>query len=324
MRLIKVIMLTVCAILILTACQNSTADSHEIKGNSIRVASWSQEITEQVNLLVADEKPFFKEEQIDVTFIPGSGSSDAIKNILAGNADIAFTDAGSFFSALDQGEDLVAIYNIYPQNVFNVVSLKENEITEPEDLKGKTIGVYSLASGTRQNLLILLHEAGLTEEDVNIVETGVLNFAPLMQDQVDATAATDTGLFLGKEKGLGEVDVIEVKDYLNFSSDLFVVTREMFDENKDVIQRFLSGFQTSTEWMINHPEEAAELAVNYAIDGQDVQLNKGIIELRNEASQSEHQLGYIDTQQMQDAADLYKELGLIENELDMEKYITNE
>ena len=317
-------MLTVCAILILTACQNSTADSHEIKGNSIRVASWSQEITEQVNLLVADEKPFFKEEQIDVTFIPGSGSSDAIKNILAGNADIAFTDAGSFFSALDQGEDLVAIYNIYPQNVFNVVSLKENEITEPEDLKGKTIGVYSLASGTRQNLLILLHEAGLTEEDVNIVETGVLNFAPLMQDQVDATAATDTGLFLGKEKGLGEVDVIEVKDYLNFSSDLFVVTREMFDENKDVIQRFLSGFQTSTEWMINHPEEAAELAVNYAIDGQDVQLNKGIIELRNEASQSEHQLGYIDTQQMQDAADLYKELGLIENELDMEKYITNE
>jgi len=323
-RLIKVIMLTVCAILILTACQNSTADSHEIKGNSIRVASWSQEITEQVNLLVADEKTFFKEEQIDVTFTPGSGSSDAIKNILAGNADIAFTDAGSFFSALDQGEDLVAIYNIYPQNVFNVVSLKENEITEPEDLKGKTIGVYSLASGTRQNLLILLHEAGLTEEDVNIVETGVLNFAPLMQDQVDATAATDTGLFLGKEKGLGEVDVIEVKDYLNFSSDLFVVTREMFDENKDVIQRFLSGFQTSTEWMINNTEEAAELAVNYAIDGQDVQLNKGIIELRNEASQSEHQLGYIDTQQMQDAADLYKELGLIENELDMEKYITNE
>src|SRR5699024_11608532 len=77
--------------------------------DTIRVASWSQEITEQVNLLAADEKPFFKDEKINLTFVPGSGSSDAIKNMLAGNADIAFADAGSFFSALDQGEDLVAI-----------------------------------------------------------------------------------------------------------------------------------------------------------------------------------------------------------------------
>src|SRR5699024_739304 len=227
---------------------------------------------------VADEKPFFKDEQIDLTFIPGAGGGDAIKNVLAGNADIAFTDAGSFFSALDQGEDLVAIYNIYPQNVFNVVSLKENEITEPEDLKGKTIGVYSLASGTRQNLLILLYEAGLTEDDVEIVETGVLNFAPLMQEQVDATAATATGSLLGKARGIGEGDVIEVKEYLNLSSDLFVVTREMLEENADVLKRFLHGFQLSAEWMINQPEEAAELAVEYAIDGQDEQLNKKIIE----------------------------------------------
>jgi NitT/TauT family transport system substrate-binding protein len=323
-RFIKVVTFIVIGCLVLTACQDNASDEHEEKMDTVRVASWSQEITEQVNLLAADEKPFFKDEKIHLTFVPGSGSSDAIKNMLAGNADIAFADAGSFFSALDQGEDLVAIYNIYPQNVFNVVSLKENKITEPEDLKGKTIGVYSLASGTRQNLLILLYEAGLTENDVEIVETGVLNFAPLMQEQVDATAATDTGLLLGKERGLGEVDVIEVKDYLNFSSDLFVVTREMLEENADVLTRFLHGFQSSAEWMINHPEEAAELAVEYAIDGQDEQLNKKIIELRNEASQSEHALGYTDTGQMQQAADMYQELGLIESKLDMEKHITNE
>ncbi|KAG1314100.1 hypothetical protein G6F62_013979 [Rhizopus arrhizus] len=100
--------------------------------------------------------------------------------------------------ALDKGEKLRAIYDIYPQNVFNVVSLKSANITRPADLKGKRIGVYSLASGTRQNLLVMLHQAGLTEADVEIVVTGVLNFAPLLQGQVDATAATDTGLLVGR------------------------------------------------------------------------------------------------------------------------------
>lgn len=321
-----------CAIVVLLiACQNNTTIEESPKKEekpektiSLRIASWSQEISEQTNLLVADKKPFFKDEQIDITFIPGAGGGDAIKNVLAGNADIAFTDAGSFFSALNKGEDLVAIYNIYPQNVFNVVALKESNITEPADLEGRKIGVYSLSSGTRQNLLILLHEAGLTEEDVEIVETGLLNFAPLMQKQVDATAATDTGLFLGKEKGLEDVDIMEVKDHLNFSSDLFVVTREMLDEHEEALTRFLRGYKASAEWMIEHPDEAASLAVDYAIDGQNEQVNKEIIELRNAASQSEHPLGYTDVEQLQKAADTYKNLGLIENKLDMKKHITND
>lgn len=330
MRLYKILIM--CAIVVLLiACQNNTTieespkkEEKPEKTTSLRIASWSQEISEQTNLLVADKKPFFKDEQIDITFIPGAGGGDAIKNVLAGNADIAFTDAGSFFSALNKGEDLVAIYNIYPQNVFNVVALKESNITEPADLEGKKIGVYSLSSGTRQNLLILLHEAGLTEEDVEIVETGLLNFAPLMQKQVDATAATDTGLFLGKEKGLEDVDIMEVRDHLNFSSDLFVVTREMLDEHEEALTRFLRGYKASAEWMIEHPDEAASLAVDYAIDGQNEQVNKEIIELRNAASQSEHPLGYTDVEQLQKAADTYKDLGLIENKLDMKKHITND
>ena len=41
-------------------------------------------------------------------------------------ADIAFTDPAALYLALDKGEKLVAIYNIYPQNVFNVVALKSS------------------------------------------------------------------------------------------------------------------------------------------------------------------------------------------------------
>lgn len=319
------------AAVFMTACgaqeQKTEAPKTE-ETDILRVASWSQPITEQTNLLVDEEKGFFKENGLDVTVIPGAGGGDAIKNILSGQADVAFTDPGSLYFALDKGEKLKVMYNVYPQNVFNIVSLKEKNITKPEDLKGKTIGVYSLSSGTRQNLLVMLNQVGLSEKDVNIVETGLLNFAPLMQGQVDATAATDTGLVVGKQKGLGDVNILEVKDYLNIPSDVFVVTEKTFEEKKDELEKFLKAYQTSAQWMIDNPEEAASLAKEYAIDGKNEEQNLEIIKLRNASSISElteeQGLGALDAAILQQGADTYQKLGLVENKLNMEEIVTEE
>ena len=283
------------------------------------VAGWSKPITEITNLLVEQDKGFFKARGIELGYVPGAGGGDALRNILSGQADIAFTDPGSFFAALDKGEKLRAIYDIYPQNVFNVVSLKSANINKPADLKGKRIGVYSLSSGTRQNLQVLLHEAGLSESDVTVVVTGLLNFAPLMQGQVDATAATDTGLLVGKQRGLGEVNVMEVKNHLNISSDFFVVREETYQQKKEVLKRFLLAYRDSADWMIRSPEEAAKLAVKYAIDGKDPAINTEVIKLRNLSSVSvntqKNGLGSFDMLALQKGAQAYKAFGVIQRDI---------
>jgi NitT/TauT family transport system substrate-binding protein len=294
----------------------------------ITVAGWSKPITEVMPLLVEEDKGFYKAQGIALSFVPGAGSSDAIRNILAGQADVAFSDPGSFFSALDKGEQLRAIYDIYPQNVFNVVALKNSGITSPADLKGRKIGVYSLASGTRQALQVLLHQAGLDEKDVTVVVTGVLNFAPLMQGQVDATAATDTGLMIGRRRGLPEVNVIEVGKYLPVSSDLFVVREDTYRQKRAVLQRFLRGYRDAAAWMIARPEEAAQLAVKRAIDGTDPALNLEIIRLRNAASVSDltrrNGLGTMDVASLQAAADTYRKLGLVQKPIDVAKVVSQD
>ncbi len=260
----------------------------------VTVAGWSKPITEITNLLAEPDKGFFKASGIDLAYVPGAGGGDAIRNILTGQADVAFTDPGSFFSALDKGEKLRAIYDIYPQNVFNVVSLKSRNITKPADLKGKKIGVYSLSSGTRQNLLVLL-------------------------GQVDATAATDTGLLVGKLKGLGDVNVMEVKNSLNVSSDIFVVRESVYQQKGPLLKRFLKAYRDSAAWMIANPEEAATLAVKRAIDGTDRAINLDVIRLRNAASvspaTSKSGLGTLDLASLQKAADAYRKLGLVEREI---------
>ncbi|MBU4612053.1 ABC transporter substrate-binding protein [Achromobacter sp. GG226] len=281
----------------------------------LRLAGWSKPITEIINLLAEDDLGFFHVNGLALTYLPGAGGGDAIRNLLSGQADVAFTDPGSFFSALDKGERLRAIYDVYPQNVFNVVSLPGSGITTPADLKGKRIGVYSLASGTRLNLQLLLQEAGLSESDVEIIVTGVLNFVPLMQGRVDATAATDTGLAVARRRGLKDPRIIQVADHLNYSSDILVVREAFYRESPDVLRKVVSAFRESVEWMVRDPQDAAQRAVRLAIDGQDVALNREIIDLRVRASQSpltaREGLGTLDAASLQTAADAYHRLGLI-------------
>ena len=293
--------------------------------DKITIAGWSKPISEITNILAEPDKGFFKAEKIELGYISGTGGGSALTNMLSGAADVAFTDPSSLYQALSRGEDLVAIYNIYPQNVFNVVVPVGRGITTTADLKGKTIGVYSLNSGTRQNLLFLLHKSGLNESDVNIQVTGLLNFAPVIQGQVDATAATDTGLYVGKLKGLGDVTVINVADSLNVPSDLFVVTRGYYKENKSVLRRFLKAYRNSTQWMIDNPEDAAKIAVTRAINGRDEKVNLEIIKLRNISAQSETTrskgLGHFDLEVLQDGADTFFAQGLISSAIDMTQVV---
>ncbi|MBM7345102.1 ABC transporter substrate-binding protein [Pantoea coffeiphila] len=295
---------------------------------TVTVAGWSQPISEITNLLAEPDKEFFKKQGIALDYVPGTGGASAIQTMLTGRADVAFTDPASFYHALDKGEKLIAIYNIYPQNVFNVVAPKASGITKPADLKGKRIGVYSLSSGTRQNLQVLLNQAGMSEADVKLEVTGLLNFAPLIQGQVDATAATDTGLLMGRLKGLPEVNVIEVKDYLNVPSDIFVVTEQTWRTKKPLLTRFLSAYRDSAAWMIAEPQEAAKVAVTRAINGRDEAVNLEVIKLRNLSSVSattqKAGLGHFDMALMQQGADAFTRLGIISRSLDMSQVVKSD
>ncbi|SHM69268.1 NitT/TauT family transport system substrate-binding protein [Roseovarius litoreus] len=311
------------AALVLSVSQVSAQDL-----DKVTIAGWSKPISEITNILAEPDKGFFKAHGIELGYVPGTGGGSAITNMLSGAADVAFTDPASLYQALDQGEDLVAIYNIYPQNVFNVVAPVGRGIETAADLKGKTIGVYSLNSGTRQNLLFLLHQVGLTEQDVTIQVTGLLNFGPVIQGQVDATAATDTGLYIGRLNGLGEVNVINVADSLNVPTDVFVVTRAYYEANKPILRRFLQAYRDSAQWMIDNPQEAAKIAVTRSINGRDEAVNLGIIELRNLSAQSETTrtkgLGHFDVDVLQDGADAFLAQGLISSALDMRRVVVTD
>jgi NitT/TauT family transport system substrate-binding protein len=292
------------------------------------MACWSQPIAEQANLYAAQELGWFGQAGLDFEFLPGAGGGDALKNIVAGNADLAFSNLEPVFFAVDQGSKLRAVYDIYPQNVFNVIALKSKGIARAQDLKGRKVGVYSKASGTYHNLLVLLRSAGLKESDVEVIAAGVNNFGPLIQGQIDAQAATDTGLFLARQQGLGEVDTIWVREVLNTPADAFVVTEEAFQSRKDLIRTFLQVYKRATQWPLDNPQQAAEIAKTYATDGQDVAKNLEIVKLRNASTVNDdtrkNGLGWFNLEVLRQVEQALFELGLTKNRLDVATIFTNE
>ena len=315
-------------LLALAAACSAAGAIGQTTNRKVALALWSKPITEIAHLLAEEEQGFFRKQGIELQLLPGAGGGDAIRNLLSGQADVAFTDPGSLFAALDKGEKLRVIYDIYPQNVFNVVSLKASGITRPADLKGKKVGVYSLASGTRQNLQLMLAQAGLKESDVTLVVTGLLNFAPLMQGQVDATAATDTGLAVARQRGLKDVNVMEVRDWLPLSSDVLVVTEDTYRQHKDVLRAFVSSWRESAQWMQEQPELAAQVALKKAIDGQSIELNRDVIRLRNASAVSpytqRHGGGAVDIDALQKGAQVYQSVGLIQRVPDLRSVVATD
>jgi NitT/TauT family transport system substrate-binding protein len=294
----------------------------------VTVAGWSPPISEVINMLAEPDKGIFRARGIALDYLPGQGSASAIQNMLTGRADIAFTDPASLFLAINAGERLVAVYNIYPQNVFNLVARAGSGIATPADLRGKRVSVYARGSGTWIHLLLLLHAAGLKDSDVTVEVAGPLNFGPLIQGQVDAAAATDTGLHVARARGLKDFTVIEVRDTINLPADVFVVTERAFRERGALIADFLAAYRDSARWMIDRPDEAARLAVTRAINGRDEAINREIIDLRNASSISQTTrrdgLGHFDPGVMQRGADMMHELGLIRNRIDVSTVIRPE
>lgn len=305
---------------------SSTAPKNPLE--KVRVGVWSSPLSEEATLFAADAQGFFKNQGISYEFVPGQGGGDALKQLVAGNVQFAFTNLEPVFFAVEQGAKLKVIYNIYPQNVFNVVALKGKGITRIADLKGKKVGVYSQASGTRYNLMVMLRSAGLKESDVQVVPVGIGNFAALLKGDVDAMAATDTGLWDARQKGLGDVDVLWARDVLGTPSDAFVVTEEFYNTHKDLIKRFVGAYRQAAQWTLDNPQQAAEIAKTYAADGKDVARNLEMVKIRNVSTVSDgtkaHGLGWFDLDVLKQVETAFRDLGLTKQPIDMEKLFTNE
>lgn len=233
-------------------------------------AGWVAAI-DQVALPVAVEQGFFEEEGLEVNLAgPYPTGVDELNALQSG--EIQFAQAGvPTIGAIVQGMDLVYLGNYTGSSAqagidetMAIVAAEGSEIVEgdPTSLQGKQVGA-AVGSISHLYLLGVLENAGLTENDVEIINTSPPDMAVALQTGgVDAIAIWDPWPVVALNTVPGSFQVVRGGGFISFIGYI-AAERSWVEENPDVVVRFLRARAKADQWMRENPQEAAEIAVRW-------------------------------------------------------------
>jgi ABC-type nitrate/sulfonate/bicarbonate transport system substrate-binding protein len=229
-------------------------------------------------VIVGDKLGFFEDEGIKIEYIGTTpqgvtefqlleqGEADAFVSVhppQIGQARLAGIDAVAVAPGSRDTKLFPHMHYLVPEN---------SSIQSLDDLKGKTIGIPSIAACTTGLVEYWFANKGETS-DAEFVALGTNLESSLLQEQVDASASHNP--FAGKALAAGGLREIatsnDVLQQENFSLAGRGFLRSFIDQNPDVVQGFANALYRSRSWINDHVEEAAALnAESNGLDPADV------------------------------------------------------
>ncbi|MGQ4273776.1 ABC transporter substrate-binding protein [Terrihabitans sp. B22-R8] len=207
---------------------------------------------------IAETKGYFKEEGLEVEYQDAGGSSAAIQQVLAGNADAALPAPSAFLNAVANGHDLRWISSYQYANIFTLAATRQSGIANIADLKGKKVGVSDLAGGEVPLVQAVLAAAGLSEGDVQIVPVGdgsALTVQALQNGQVDAYSSSLFDIASIRARGIDLVTILP-KEAQDFPANGVVVTSVALEKNREKYAAFLRAVAKAVVYSAAHDAEA--------------------------------------------------------------------
>ncbi len=123
------------------------------------VMSWAPDARWAAEFL-AKERGYFASEGLDVTFTHQRGSLASLQQVGAGAAEFGTPDAGDVIFAREKGVPIKSVTLVGRNTGIAFMSLKETNITRPQDLVGKKVGVQR-ASATWVGFQALMGKYGI-------------------------------------------------------------------------------------------------------------------------------------------------------------------
>lgn len=201
--------------------------------------------------------------------VPGvsgtSGSSENLQLMLAGQVAMSTGTQDIILNSAAEGRPLPAVIPcVYLRGLLHRISvMPDNQIDNYADLKGKAIGVPTLAYGGIGYLKFALRHAGLDYNDVRVLAVGDAQQAAvaLTSGRVDALLNADVDVVRLKSLGVN-VDVLQTPESMKNASAayVFAFARPWFEENKELAAEVLKGLIRSIIVMTENPEAAVKVS----------------------------------------------------------------
>jgi len=210
---------------------------------------------------IATKMGWFAEGGIAVDLVPLPGSTDCVKNVAIREVDFSLPSVEPLAIGRPQGIKAKIFYTAYQGNIYGIAVLADSPIRTIADLKGKSIGVISMASAGVIVARALVETAGLDpEKDVRIVVAGegAQTAALVRAKQVEALSQFDTQYAMIENAGV-RLRLLDTKAIDRYPSNGFLALEESLKTRRQQAIAVGGGYAKGTVFAIANPEAAVRI-----------------------------------------------------------------
>jgi len=193
----------------------------------------------QLPLWVNRELSFSKKYGVDLEIILIQAGSPNIQALLGGSLQLTQTAATSAVIAANQGAPVVIVATL--ENRLPILLISRPEIKEPQQLRGKVIGINRFGGSNDAAILMALKAWKMDPNDIKMLQTGgtAARMAALLSKRVDATVQSYPEIYQARKLGMNVL--ADVGEFGFFTNTSIIATRSYLQQNRAQIKGFLKG-----------------------------------------------------------------------------------
>lgn len=260
-----------------TGSESPEAEPSEdpVAGQTVRVAYTSEGvgINDFITKLAWDA---LAERGLTVEYQFVADDTLGIQSVIRGETDIVVGTPPVTINAheADPNIQFLAQYN---RQAWSLASTAD--ITDVEQLAGRTIAVHGETSFTKTVADLIIEEYGLEGVNVVIIPGSDVRAQALLSGQIDATVLDIQDVALAQQQAPGEVNVLVrfSQLYPQLTSVRFAASKAWIDENRALAKEIVKELIVQNRAAVEDPEGTIEKAQAEYSD-QDPELVAGIIQ----------------------------------------------
>ncbi|RUO63293.1 diguanylate cyclase (GGDEF) domain-containing protein [Pseudidiomarina planktonica] len=268
----------------------------------------------------AVEQGYFAEAGLDVTLL--EGGPDALEptdKLLRGDIDFAITASGVVMRRLE-GKPVVAVAALMQTSPLVWITLKESNITTPQDLVGKRL--MMMPPPESAELVTILRKEGLPVDTVQLVPN-TYRLDDLIDGKVDAyDGYISNEPYVLNQRGV-DYNLINPRDYgVNFYSDVLVTTEDLANSDPELVSAMKEAVERGWDYAFKNVDSTIDLIqANYAPQKSRGHLRYEAEKIRQLVMPELVQLGHMNPGRWQMIAESYQDLNMTRGNASLDGFI---
>jgi NitT/TauT family transport system substrate-binding protein len=276
--------------------------------------------------VLAQQRGYYAQEGLKVTFQVGKGGVDVAKQVGAGNAAIGGGIGDTPIIARAQDIPVKAVALLGGGSLTNLVVHDGQGITGPKDLKGKTVTVLAYQDTTFFSLLGMLASANLTKGDVDVQAAGPTGIWQQFAAGKAAAFAGPVDWAVNARDAGAKIKIYRGDTYFPSMAQAILASDEMIQKRPELIRKLVRATLRGLDDVMKQGKAVVPDYIAGApnFKGKE-KFVEDVVEYYNEYTyKGQRTLGLMDAERLSRVQKFYVSQGIVPKEVPVSELFTNQ